>query len=157
MVQWKELFRFDEQGLLPTIVQDAASGEVLMFAYMNEEALQRTLTTGFAHFWSRTRKQLWQKGEVSGHTQAVVEVRCDCDPPDAVLVRVYQKGGACHTGYRSCFYRHVDAEGNLHTVGQRVFDPERAYGEKAPPARPRPSRPGRRRVLRKRPKGQKIS
>lgn len=130
MAKWKELLRFDDEGLLPAVVQDASSGEVLMVACMNEEALERTLTTGFTHFWSRTRKELWQKGERSGHAQAVVEVRCDCDPPDAILVRVHQKGGACHTGYRSCFYRRLDAQGNQHTVGQRVFEPDEVYGKK---------------------------
>ena len=126
-MKWKELLRFDDDGLLPAIVQDADTGEVLMFAYMNEEALQKTFETGLTHFWSRTRQRLWRKGEESGHRQRVVEVRCDCDPPDVVLVRVHQKGGACHEGYRSCFHRLLDAEGALQTVGQRVFDPVQVY------------------------------
>jgi len=126
-MKWSELLCFDEKGLIPTIVQDADTGQVLMFAYMNEEALRKTLETGLVHFWSRTRQKLWQKGEQSGHTQQVVEVRCDCDPPDALLVRVQQKGGACHQGYRSCFYRRLDPEGEATVVGQRVFDPEEVY------------------------------
>jgi len=126
-MKWSDLLRFDEQGLIPAVVQDADTGEVLMFAYMNEEALQKTFETGLVHFWSRRRQQLWQKGEESGHIQRVVEVRCDCDPPDALLIRVQQKGGACHTGYRSCFYRRLDAQGHTTVVGQRVFDPEKVY------------------------------
>ena len=131
MPSWKDLLRFDAQGLLPAIVQDADTGEVLMFAYMNEEALEKTFQTGLAHFWSRTRGKLWCKGEESGHSQQVVEMRCDCDPPDVVLVRVHQKGGACHTGYRSCFYRRLDGGGGTTAVGQRVFDPQEVYRKKA--------------------------
>ena len=108
--------------LVPAIVQDAESGEVLMLAYMNREALAKTLETGKAHFWSRSRKKLWLKGESSGHFQKVVEARIDCDQ-DAILLKVVQVGGACHTGYRSCFYR--DLEGNV--VGEKVFDPDEVY------------------------------
>ncbi len=126
-MEWKELLRFDEHGLLPAIIQDADTGEVLMFAYMNEEALQKTFETGLAHFWSRTRQKLWLKGEQSGHTQEVVEVRRDCDPSDVILVRVRQKGGACHEGYRSCFYRRLNAQGQSTVVGERVFNPEDVY------------------------------
>ena len=108
--------------LVPAIVQDAESGEVLMLAYMNREALAKTLETGKAHFWSRSRKKLWLKGESSGHFQKVVEARIDCDQ-DAILLKVIQEGGACHTGYRSCFYR--DLEGNV--VGEKVFDPDEVY------------------------------
>ena len=128
-MEWKELLRFDEHGLLPAIIQDADTGEVLMFAYMNEEALEKTFETGLAHFWSRTRKKLWLKGEQSGHTQEVVEVRRDCDPSDVILVRVRQKGGACHEGYRSCFYRSLNAQGQSTVVGERVFNPEDVYRE----------------------------
>jgi len=129
MPSWKEVLRFDEQGLLPAIIQDAETGEVLMFAYMNDEALQKTFETGLTHFWSRSRQELWRKGEESGHTQQVVEVRCDCDLSDVILVRVLQKGGACHQGYRSCFYRRLDAQGRTTVVAQRVFNPEEVYGE----------------------------
>ena len=93
---------FDERGLVPCVVQDWASGEVLTLAYMNAEALERTRATGELHLWSRSRAQLWHKGETSGNTQAVRALRLDCDG-DAVLVRVDQTGGACHTGDRTCF------------------------------------------------------
>jgi len=113
---------FEEQGLLPAVAQDADTGEVLMLAYADREALARTRETGLAHYYSRSREQLWQKGESSGHTQAVEEVRVDCDG-DALLYLVDQTGGACHTGHASCFHRTVDGE----TVGERVFDPEDVY------------------------------
>jgi phosphoribosyl-ATP pyrophosphohydrolase/phosphoribosyl-AMP cyclohydrolase len=95
--------RFSEQELIPAIVQDVASGQVLMLAYMNREALQKTLATGIAHYWSRSRAKLWQKGETSGHTQYVREIRYDCDA-DTLLMRVEQVGVACHTGQPSCFF-----------------------------------------------------
>jgi phosphoribosyl-AMP cyclohydrolase len=95
---------WDEHGLIPAIVQDAQSGQVLMLAYMNPDALAKTLKTGQAHYWSRSRGQLWRKGATSGHTQAVREIRYDCDA-DTLLLQVEQVGAACHTGERSCFYR----------------------------------------------------
>src|SRR5215216_3252099 len=95
---------FDEQGLVPAIVQDARTGEVLMLAYMNAESLARTLETGETWFWSRSRATLWHKGETSGNTQGVVSISIDCDG-DTVLVRVEPRGPACHTGERSCFFR----------------------------------------------------
>ena len=91
-------------GLVPAIVQDAISGEVLMLGYMNEESLQKTLETGLATYWSRSRNELWTKGETSGHYQHVQEIRIDCDE-DTLLIKVIQDGAACHTGNRSCFYR----------------------------------------------------
>jgi len=100
--------RFDDRGLLPAVVQDAESGEVLMVAWMNREALEATLREGRTVFWSRSRRELWRKGETSGHVQHVEEVRADCDA-DVVLVRVHQVGAACHTGARSCFFRGVGA------------------------------------------------
>jgi phosphoribosyl-AMP cyclohydrolase len=96
--------KFNADGLIPAIVQDADSGEVLMMAWMNAEAVQRTLTSGETWFWSRSRRTLWHKGETSGNRQRVVEVRVDCDA-DVLLVRVRPAGPACHTGHRSCFYR----------------------------------------------------
>ncbi len=129
-MKWTEVLRFDGEGLLPAIVQDADTGDVLMFAYVNEEALQKTFDTGTTHFWSRSRKQLWRKGEESGHTQHVVEVRCDCETPDVILVRVHQQGGACHEGYRSCFYRRLDAQGHMTVIARKVFDPESVYRKK---------------------------
>jgi phosphoribosyl-ATP pyrophosphohydrolase/phosphoribosyl-AMP cyclohydrolase len=98
--------RWDERGLLPAVVQDAATGQVLMLAYMNEESLRRTMETGETWFWSRSRGELWHKGATSGHTQRVVDIRRDCDA-DALLVRVRPAGPACHTGHRSCFYRRL--------------------------------------------------
>jgi phosphoribosyl-AMP cyclohydrolase len=111
-------------GLLPAVAQDADTGEVLMLAYVDREALERTRETGYAHYYSRSRDGLWEKGATSGHRQRVEEVRVDCDG-DALLYRVEQTGGACHTGYRSCFHRTIDGG----TVGERVFDPEAVYGE----------------------------
>jgi phosphoribosyl-ATP pyrophosphohydrolase/phosphoribosyl-AMP cyclohydrolase len=102
---------WNEQGLLPAIVQDARTGQVLMLAYMNAESLRRTLETGETWFWSRSRGELWHKGATSGNTQQVVEMRADCDA-DALLVRVRPAGPACHTGEESCFYRQLP-EGNL--------------------------------------------
>ena len=98
---------FDDKGLLPAIVQDADSLEVLMMAYMNKESLRLTLETGETHFWSRSRQCLWHKGETSGNIQRVREILFDCDS-DTLLVKVDQRGGACHTGRRSCFYRRID-------------------------------------------------
>ena len=95
---------FDAQGLIPVITQDASSGEVLMFAYASREAIEKTLATGQAHYYSRSRQELWHKGATSGHFQQLVELRFDCDE-DALLYRVVQTGAACHTGERSCFYR----------------------------------------------------
>jgi phosphoribosyl-AMP cyclohydrolase len=102
--------KFDASGLVGAIAQDAETGEVLMLAWMNAEALARTLETGRATYWSRSRGEMWVKGETSGHIQKVVEVRVDCDQ-DAVLLKVRQTGGACHTGRESCFYRIADASG----------------------------------------------
>ncbi len=102
--------KFDAAGLVAAIAQDAETGEVLMLAWMNAEALARTLKTGRATYWSRSRGEIWVKGETSGHTQEVVEVRVDCDQ-DAVLLKVRQAGGACHTGRESCFYRIADGSG----------------------------------------------
>jgi len=110
------------ERLIPAIAQDAKTGEVLMLAYMNDEALAKTRETGTAHYWSRSRKKLWLKGESSGHFQKVVEIRIDCDE-DAILLLIEQEGGACHTGYRSCFYRTI--EGKI--VGEKVFEPEDVY------------------------------
>jgi phosphoribosyl-AMP cyclohydrolase len=114
-------------GLVPAIIQDAASGEVLMLAFMDRQAWERTLATGEAHFYSRSRKTLWHKGGTSGHVQRVKEIYLDCDA-DAVLMKVEQVGGAaCHTGYRSCFYRRREGEG-WRLVGERIFDPKEVYG-----------------------------
>lgn len=114
---------FGDDGLIPVVAQDADTGEVLMLAYATREAVARTRETGRAHYYSRSRDELWEKGATSGHTQSVREVRVDCDG-DALLYRVDQTGGACHTGHRSCFYRTLDGE----EVGERAFDPDEVYG-----------------------------
>ena len=106
--EWRP--RFDANGLIAAIAQDAATGEVLMLAWMNAEALQKTIETGRATYWSRSRGEIWVKGETSGNTQEVTEIRIDCDQ-DAVLLKVHQTGGACHTHRESCFYRRVDGAG----------------------------------------------
>lgn len=126
--------KFDGDGLLPAIVSDAGSGQVLMFAYMNEDALRLSVDTGIAHFWSRSRGRLWKKGEDSGNTLQVVEMRTDCDQ-DVVWLRVEigGQGAACHTGRQSCFYRRVQAEPGqpamalVQTDEARLFDPETTY------------------------------
>jgi phosphoribosyl-AMP cyclohydrolase len=101
-----EEIRFDDRGLVPAVVQDAENGDVLMVAYMNAESLERTLQEGRTVFWSRSRHELWRKGETSGNIQHVEEIRVDCDA-DTLLVRVHQTGAACHTGNRTCFYRAI--------------------------------------------------
>jgi phosphoribosyl-AMP cyclohydrolase len=113
---------FDEQEYIPAVAQDAESDEVLMLAYVTEDALEKSRETGYAHYYSRSRDELWKKGETSGHTQRIEEIRVDCDG-DALLYRIDQSGGACHTGYGSCFHRTVDGE----TVGEQVFDPDDVY------------------------------
>jgi len=109
-------------GLIPVIVQDAQNREVLMMAYANDEAVRLTQETGFAHYYSRSRKKLWKKGEESGHFQKVVRILTDCDE-DCLIYEVEQTGAACHTGYMSCFYRTLDGS----VVGTKVFDPEKVY------------------------------
>jgi phosphoribosyl-AMP cyclohydrolase len=122
--------KFDADGFVTCVATDASSGEVLMVAHMNAEALAKTIATGQAWYFSRSRGVLWRKGETSGHVQRVVEMRVDCDQ-DAVLIKVEQSGGACHTGWRSCFYRAVPlgAAGAvvLEFRDDRVFDPDTVY------------------------------
>jgi phosphoribosyl-AMP cyclohydrolase len=113
------------QGLIPVIVQDTRSRDVLMMAYANEEAVRLTRETGFAHYYSRSRKKIWKKGEESGHFQKVVQVLTDCDE-DCLIYEVEQTGAACHTGYASCFYRTLEGV----VVGSKIFDPEKVYGNK---------------------------
>jgi phosphoribosyl-AMP cyclohydrolase len=122
--------KFDADGLVTCVATDAASGDVLMVAHMNAEALKKTITTGEAWYFSRSRQALWKKGETSGHSQRVVEMRIDCDQ-DAVWIKVEQAGGACHTGRRSCFYRAVQhgksGTATLEFRDERVFDPAAVY------------------------------
>jgi phosphoribosyl-AMP cyclohydrolase len=122
--------KFDASGLVTCVATDAGTGEVLMVAHMNDEALRRTIASGEAWYFSRSRHSLWRKGESSGHVQRVVEMRIDCDQ-DAVWIRVEQTGAACHTGRRSCFYRAVTAgEGDAQLSfvdAERLFDPKDVY------------------------------
>ncbi len=121
-----EKVSFNKEGLLPVIVQDINGGEVLMMAWMNKEALKKTITSGKAHFWSRSRKRLWLKGESSGHYQLVREMWVDCDE-DTLLIKVEQIEAACHKGYRSCFFRKINKEGKIELMGEKVFEPGKVY------------------------------
>lgn len=122
--------KFDASGLVTCVVTDAATGDVLMVAHMNDEALRKTVATGEAWYFSRSRNSLWKKGETSGHTQRVLEMRVDCDQ-DAIWIRVEQAGAACHTGRMSCFYRKVEGDSpdtRLSFVeADKVFDPSMIY------------------------------
>jgi len=124
--------KFDADGLITAVATDASTGEVLMVAHMNAQALQKTIASGEAWYFSRSRRTLWKKGETSGHTQRVVEMRIDCDQ-DAVWIKVEQVVAACHTGRRSCFYRAVPlgkaGATTLEFRDQQVFDPKTAYGK----------------------------
>ena len=117
---------FNNEGLLPVIVQDINRGEVLMMAWMDREALRKTITSGKAYFWSRSRRKLWLKGESSGHYQLVREMRIDCDE-DTLLIKVEQIKAACHKGYKSCFFRKISKEGKLELIGEKVFEPGKVY------------------------------
>ena len=124
--QWLDEVLWDAQGLVPAIAQDAATGEVLMFAWMNRQALALTAETGHAVYWSRSRGRLWHKGEESGHTQRVLELRVDCDK-DVVLLKIEQSGGiACHTGRRSCFFNRLETSG-WQDVEPVLKDPKEIY------------------------------
>ena len=122
--------KFDSNGLIPAVVQDAVNGEVLMVAWMNEAAVENTLATGKVTFWSRSRQKFWIKGETSGNTQKLVGLYVDCDQ-DCLLVKVEQVGPACHEGFRSCFFRQADDEGSLTEVAERLKSPEAIYGATA--------------------------
>lgn len=120
--------KFDDSGLIPAIVQDVTNGQVLTLAYMNAESLRLTMETGLTHFYSRSRRRIWQKGEESGHIQRVHEIFFDCDE-DSLLVRVEQVVAACHTGHRSCFYRRLHPSADVpEDLARRQFDPEMVYG-----------------------------
>lgn len=129
MTDWFDQLRWDDQGLVAAIAQDATSGRVLTVAWMNRDALKATVEKGEAVYWSRSRKRLWRKGEESGHVQKVLEVRLDCDA-DAILLKVEQAGGiACHTGRESCFFRKLENGGWVST-DPVLKDPKLIYGEK---------------------------
>jgi phosphoribosyl-AMP cyclohydrolase len=123
--------RFDANGLITAIAQDAKSGEILMVAYMNKEALKQTIETGLATYYSRSRKKLWRKGEQSGHIQKVEQILVDCDQ-DCIVLKVSVEAGQCHVGYQSCFYRAVrtDAGMKLQFVADKVYDPQKFYKDK---------------------------
>jgi phosphoribosyl-AMP cyclohydrolase len=117
--------KYNDDGLIPAIVQDAESGAVLMMAWMNRESLADTIRTGKTHFWSRSRQKYWMKGESSGHTQDVKSVHIDCDK-DTVLIKAVQHGAACHEGYFDCFYRQYQ-DGEWTVTEEKLFDPDQVY------------------------------
>jgi phosphoribosyl-AMP cyclohydrolase len=128
------MLTFDHQGLVPAVIQDAASGEVLMVAFMNEEAFRLTRATGQTHFYSRSRNTIWHKGEQSGNVQDVRDIFINCEE-NSLLIRVDQHGGAaCHDGYKSCYYRRLQADEGYEIVAERVFDPEVVYASSKEPA-----------------------
>ena len=128
-------FKYNSDGLVPAIVQHASNGagghgRVLMMAWMNRLSLEKTIETGVMHYWSRSRRKLWRKGESSGNTQKVIRWYADCDR-DTLLFEVEQEGGACHTGYESCFFQEFDRTGSpLEIKEEQLFDPEKIYGKK---------------------------
>lgn len=121
--------KFDEQGLIPAVIQDIQNNQVLMVGYMNREAVQKTLAGPYVTFYSRSRQKMWLKGESSGHTQEVREVYFDCDA-DCLLIKVEQKVAACHVGYRSCFYRRIE-KGKVKIVGEKIFEEGKVYSKKS--------------------------
>lgn len=116
------------EHLIIAVAQDFETSEVLMVAYMNREAFEKTFKTGNAHYWSTSRNKLWVKGESSGHLQKVQEILTDCDK-DAVVLKIKQKGAACHKGYYSCFYREIENDGGFKIIKEKIFQPENVYGE----------------------------
>ena len=122
-------FKYNADGLIPAIIQDATSNRVLMMAWMNQHSIETTIQTGLMHYWSRSRQKYWLKGETSGHTQRVVRWHVDCDQ-DTLLFEVEQSGGACHTGHQSCFFQELGPAGErLEVKETRVFDPEQTYSK----------------------------
>ncbi|MGC8744842.1 MAG: phosphoribosyl-AMP cyclohydrolase [Verrucomicrobiia bacterium] len=129
-MNWIDQLKYDSNGLIPAIIQEESTGKVLMMAWMNKESLQTTIQTGKTHFWSRSRKKFWMKGESSGHIQTVKKISFDCDA-DTLLIEVEQIGAACHEGYKSCFFREVNLKDNSIVINQeRLVDPEKIYGQK---------------------------
>ena len=123
-------FKYNADGLVPAIVQDATTKRVLMMAWMNESSIRSTIETGLMHYWSRSRQKYWLKGETSGHTQKLLKWYVDCDA-DTLLFEVEQTGGACHTGHQSCFFQELDRTGTPVAVAEeKVFDPEQTYHSK---------------------------
>jgi len=129
-LQGRSELKYGADGLIPAVVVDVKTNEVLMVAYMNDQSLRASIETGKTHFWSRSRQKYWMKGESSGHVQEIHEILTDCDK-DTLVIKVTQIGGAaCHEGFRSCFLRRLDASGQWQVVGEKVFDPEQVYGKK---------------------------
>ncbi len=124
-----EKLKFTEEGLIPAIIQDSSSKRVLMMAWMNRDSIQKTIETGKTHFWSRSRKKFWMKGEESGHVQKVRDIAFDCDG-DVLLIQVEQTGAACHEGYQSCFFRSVNDTGEFHITEPQLQNPEEIYRKK---------------------------
>ena len=122
------MLKFDRQGLLPVVIQEDATGEVLMVAFLNQEALRLTRETGYTHFFSRSRNTVWRKGEQSGNVQEVRDIFVNCEE-NSLLIKVVQHGNAaCHMGYRSCYYRRLQPDDTYETLAERLFDPELVYG-----------------------------
>lgn len=129
-MQGIENLKYDANGLIPAIIQDADTGEILMMAYMNQTSLEASIKTGKTHFWSRSRQKYWMKGESSGHTQDITEILIDCDM-DTLLIKARQHGAACHEGYKNCFFRKLDAaSGEWKVNAERLLDPDQIYGKK---------------------------
>jgi len=130
LMSFLQKLKFNADGLIPAIVQERSTGRVLMMAWMNEASLQTTMATGKTHFWSRSRKKFWMKGESSGHVQVVKDISFDCDG-DTLLIQVEQTGAACHEGYQSCFFTSIGASGADMTITEpRLQDPDAIYGKK---------------------------
>ncbi len=127
MVKWLDEIKWSDDGLLPVIAQESVSGDILMFAWMNRESLEMTAKIGEAVYWSRSRGKLWHKGESSGHTQKVLDMRLDCDN-DVLLIKVEQQGMACHTGRHSCFYQQLQ-DGQWVAVDPVIKNPDEIYGK----------------------------
>ena len=126
-MQGLDELKYDANGLIPAIVQDADTGEVLMMAWMNKASLADSIRTGKTHFWSRSRQKYWMKGESSGHVQEIKEILIDCDA-DTLLIKATQHGAACHEGYKNCFFRRLETSGEWKVNAQRLVNPEDVYG-----------------------------
>ncbi len=128
-MQGLDNLKYNADGLIPAIVQDADTGEVLMMAWMNKASLEDSIKTGKTHFWSRSRQKYWMKGESSGHTQDIQSIHIDCDA-DTLLIKAKQHGAACHEGYKSCFFRQHDTGDAWNVTAEKLFNPDEVYGKK---------------------------
>lgn len=125
-MKFLDRIKFNKQGLVPAIIQEEKTRQVLMLGWMSREAIEKTISTNKVHFWSRSREKIWLKGEVSGHYQLLQKIYIDCDE-DSLLIKVKQIKGACHKGFRSCFFRQITSEGELEVMEESVFNPEEVY------------------------------